>query len=90
MTTLEQIKADAQAVIEAANTTRPCINHFSDKLYTEQAQTILRLVAALEKAVEQRDGYRDNYMVVMRLIDYDKFEIIKDNTQALEKILRGE
>lgn len=51
---------------------------------------IPRLIAALEKAISQRDGYRDNYWAVVNPFDGDKKLIIEDNDAELLRILGGE
>ena len=77
MKILSEIKQKSEAIIESKKVIDPCTNHFADKLYTEQAQTILRLCKALEMCRLQRDLFLSH-------------EEMNDENKELEEILRGE
>lgn len=76
MKALDQIRAEALC---EGNTV---------KLY----HAIDRLIRALEKAVEQRDGYRDNYWAICGIVPLqsDRKEIMEENNAEIEAILEGE
>lgn len=87
MNELERIRKEAEDILIREK--EGCFYNVTTE-FLEQPKTILRLCKLAEKLIEQRDGYRDNYMSVMRVIDYDKLEIIRDNNKELQKILEGD
>lgn len=55
----------------------------------EMDKFLERVFKALEKAVEQRDGYRSNYWAVTRPITPELHEIAKANDTEIKNILEG-
>jgi len=51
---------------------------------------ILKQNAVIEKLVEQRNGYRENYWAHCGLRRIEMTEIIEDNDAEIQRILAGE